>query len=251
MSWYCPFFGITLALFFRHHGNKPAGNERKGVVMKALDNVITVEDFLKLKELVDAHSEEAVNEAPVVEMETESAELIDFSAFRQKTQTKKARRAKAKVQALDMIKIVQGLVYDYEDQMTAIAHELNPAEWSEKHEGSAFDQIRDDMRRLYAFVNSLQVAVEIHGAATLSEACEMIRKSEDSETIATLDYILQSEYMGFQAIAKVLQVVYLNEENYFFNSQSLCETYRELETAGFTHSIEPIASACFEEALAI
>jgi len=213
--------------------------------MKTLENVITVEDFLKLKELVDA------NETESVETETESAELIDFGAFRQKTQAKKARRAKAKVQALDMIKIVQGLVYDYEDQMTAIAHEINGAEWSEKYEGTAFDQIRDDMRRLYAFVNTLQVAVEINGAATLAEACEMIRKGDDSEAIQTLDYILQSEYLGFQSIAKVLQVVYLNEENYFFNSQALCETYRALETAGFTHSIEPIASACFEEALAI
>ncbi|MCE9625655.1 MAG: hypothetical protein K8R69_09445 [Deltaproteobacteria bacterium] len=213
--------------------------------MKASNNVIKVEDFLKLQELSE------LNETPVVETETEVADLIDFGAFRQKTQAKKARRAKAKVQAVEMIKIVKGLVYDYEDQMTAIAHEINGAEWSEKHEGTAFDQIRDDMRRLYAFVNTLEVAVEFHGAATLSEACEMIRKGDDSEAIQTLDYILQSEYLGFQAIAKVLQVVYLNEENYFFNSQSLCETYRELETAGFTHSIEPIASACFEEALAI
>lgn len=216
---------------------------RKGRI--EMENMIKIEDFLKLKELVDANTE------TTPEVETVSAQVVDFGAFRQKTQQKKARRAKAKVQALDMIKVVHGLVRDYEEQMMAVAHQLDPQEWSEKYSTSAFEQIRDDMRRLDAFVNSLQVAVEIHGAATLAEACEMIRKSGNEELVMTLDYLLQSDYLGFQAIRKVLEAVYLNEENHFFNSQSLCETWQQLAAAGFNHSIEPIAALCFQEALAI
>ena len=184
-------------------------------------------------------------------METVSAEIVDLGSFRSKTQTKKARRAKAKVQALEMIKIVEGLVRDYEEQMTYVAGQLDPQEWSEKYTTSAHDQIRDDMRRLHAFINALYVAVEIHGAATLTEACEMIRNSGNEELVMTLDYVIQSEYLGFEAIRKVLEAVYLNEENYFFNTQSLCQTWQQLSVAGFNHGIEPIASMCFQEALAI
>ena len=213
--------------------------------MKGITNTIKVEDFLKLKELVDATGEESVA------TESIQAEVVDFGAFRQKTQMKKARRAKAKVQAIDMIKVVRALVADYEDQMMAVAHQLDPKEWSEKYDGSAFEQIRDDMRRLYAFVNSLQVAVEIQGAATLTEACDMIRKSGDEELVMTLDYILGSDYLGFQAIRKILEAVVLNDETYFYNSQSLCETWSQLAAAGFNHCIEPIAALCYQEALAI
>ena len=208
-----------------------------------MKNTIKIEDFQKLKDLVDAND--------TVEVETVSAEIVDLGAFRSKTQTKKVRRAKAKVQALEMIKIVEGLVRDYEEQMVYVADQLDPQEWSEKYTTSAHDQIRDDMRRLHAFINALYVAVEIHGAATLTEACEMIRNSGNEELVMTLDYVMQSEYLGFEAIRKVLEAVYLNEENYFFNTQSLCQTWQQLSAAGFNHGIEPIASMCFQEALAI
>lgn len=67
----------------------------------------------------------------------------------------------------------------------------------------------------------------------------------------TLDYILGSDYLGFQAIRKILEAVVLNDETYFYNSQSLCETWSQLSAAGFSHCIEPIAELCFQEALAI
>ncbi|MFO1462533.1 MAG: hypothetical protein U1F66_02060 [bacterium] len=213
--------------------------------MKNLDKTISVEDFLKLQELAEVETVESQDS------EDEAAEVVDLGAFRKKTQAKKARRAKAKVQAVEMIQVVAALVRDYEDQMMAVAHEIDAQEWAEQHQTSPFEQIREDMRRLYAFVNALNVAVEFEGAATLAEACELIGKGGNGELIATLDYIRNSEYLGFQAIARVLDAVYLHEEHYALNVQSLGETWQQLEKAGFQNAVEPLAAMCFHEAVAI
>lgn len=183
-------------------------------------------------------------------MHCENNQVLDLSSFRNRKQAKKALRSKVQLQAYEMLKIVQGLVFDYEAQMLAIAAEVDGPEWVEKHGRGAGEQIAEDIRRL----NDLSVALESalnDGAATLGEAAEAIRQGDNEELIDTLEYLFNSDYVGFQAIAKVLEAVYLTEDSHFFNSESIVATWRDLEAAGFEYGVGPIAAICFEEALAI
>ncbi len=183
-------------------------------------------------------------------MQDNHSQILDFVTYRKKNVAKKALRTRVQLQAYEMLKIVQGLVFDYEAQMLQIASEVDGAEWVEQHGRSAGEQIAEDLRRLHDFTAALETALS-HGATTLGEAAKAIRHGEDEELIGTLDYILSSDYVGFQAIAKILEAVYFAEDKHFFNTESIVATWKDLEAAGFEYGVGPIAAICFEEALAI
>ena len=193
------------------------------------------------------------NQANQISIENQNipqAQVLDFVSFRKKTVAKKSLRSKVQRQAYEMLKIVQGLVFDYEAQMMQIAADVDGAEWVEKHGRSAGEQIADDIRRLQDFSAALEGALN-DGAATLGQAAQAIRNGENEELAATLEYILTSDYVGFQAITKILEAVYLTEDQHFFNAESVVATWKDLEAAGFEYGVGPIAAICFEEALAI
>ena len=183
-------------------------------------------------------------------MQDNNTQILDFVTYRKKSQAKKALRSKVQLQAYDMLKVVQGLVFDYEAQMLAIAQDVDGAEWVEQHGRSAGEQIAEDLRRLHDFSQALETALD-NGATTLGEAAKAIRYGDNEELIGTLDYILESDYAGFQAITKILEAVYFAEDKHFFNAESVVATWKDLEAAGFEYSVGPIAAICFEEALAI
>jgi hypothetical protein len=177
-------------------------------------------------------------------------QVIDFVSYRNKNIAKQDLRGRVQRQAFEMLKVIQGLVFDYECQMVQIASEVDGAEWVEQHGRSAGEQIADDIRRLQDFSAALESNLN-EGAATLGQAAEAIRNGDNEELIATLEYILSSDYVGFQAIAKILEAVYLTEDHHFFNTESIVATWKDLEAAGFEYGVGPIAAICFEEALAI
>ncbi|HKY63511.1 MAG TPA: hypothetical protein VJR29_08840 [bacterium] len=183
-------------------------------------------------------------------MQDKQTQILDFVSYRKKTVAKKALRSKVQTQAYEMLKVIQGLVFDYEAQMVAIAQEVAGDNWVEKHGRSPAEQIADDLRRLHNFSQALENALD-HGATTLGEAAKAIRHGEDEELIATLDYILSSDYVGFQAITKILEAVVFTADKHFFNAESIVATWKDLEAAGFEYGVGPIAAICFEEALAI
>ena len=191
------------------------------------------------------------SQAQKISMEHQNlAQIIDLVSYRKQLVAKKALHKKVQRQAGELLKVIQGLVFDYEVQMMNIAAEVDGAEWVEKHGRGAGEQIADDLRRLNDFTEALGSALN-DGALTLGQAAEAIRQSENEELIATLDYILGSDYVGFQAIAKILEAVCLNEDNHYFNAESIVATWKDLEAAGFEYGVGPIAAICFDEALAI
>src|SRR5262249_49166264 len=142
----------------RHRDDKNPVVKKKGrMEMENLANVISVEAAQNLNN------------------------LVDFVAFKNKKQAKQARRAKAQTKSLEMLLVIQGLTFDYEAQMLAVAAEIDSEEWAAKHEQSAQDQIREDMRRLHNFHSALRAVIENGLAVTLSEACQVIRKGGDEE----------------------------------------------------------------------
>ena len=66
-------------------------------------------------------------------MQDNQTQILDFVSYRKKTVAKKALRTKVQTQAYEMLKVVQGLVFDYEAQMLAIAQEVAGDGWVEKH----------------------------------------------------------------------------------------------------------------------
>lgn len=211
--------------------------------MKASKKIVNLEDVRRLKEVVDCHDAETAPQS--------LATVVDFGAHREGIAVQEAQRQRAQERSLSALKVLHGLVKDYEAQMLVIAHQYDRQQWIEQNQQDPYAQIDYDMKRLGHFLGGLRYALQEKGAATLQEACEVLRGVADAELISTMDYILESEYVGFMAMRHLIESIQINEYGYCEDVAAMGLVLKNLEQNNFLYSIEPLSTLCMEEAVAV
>jgi len=211
--------------------------------MKNSKNLIVLDEFRRLKEVVDSHAAQT--------SEKNLATVVDFSAHQQEVAEQETQRQRAKERSLAALRVLNGLVKDYEAQMLVIAHQYDRQQWIEEHQQDPYAQIDYDMKRLTHFLGGLRYGLEEKGAVTLLEACEVLRQIGDAELVGTMDYILQSEYVGFLAMRHLIESIQNTEVGYCEDVAAMGLVLKNLEQNNFLYSIEPLSTLCLEEAVAV
>jgi len=164
---------------------------------------------------------------------------------------RKAQERRARDRSLQVLEVMQALLLDYQEHMLSAAAQCDVAAYVEEYGIQPEAQISDDMRRLHLFVQSLGGAFDLRQVRTLMEAGDVLRATATAEIIETFNYILTSEYFGFQAIAALIQAAHLNEETYFEDTTVFYKLWRDFAEINYSHSLAAISRICFEEAVAI
>lgn len=212
--------------------------------MKDSKKIFEMEEYRSLKDLVETYPEAATSPKGL-------AAIVDFSAIRLEVQEQEAQREKAKQRSLAALKVLNSLVKDYEAQMLVIAHQYDRQAWIEEHNQDPYAQIDYDMTRLNHFMGGLRYALEEKGATTLQEACEILRQIGDVDLVGTIDYILQSDYVGFIAMRHLIESLQNTEVGYAEDVATMGLVLKNLEENNFLYSIEPLSILCLEQAVAV
>lgn len=214
--------------------------------MNGANKVISIENYQRLRTLVDEVQLRA--EAPQNRSE-EAAGVISLIDYRKKNEAMEAEIQQAEVRAREMLRAIIGLARDYETQMVAVANQQNREEWQDAYEQDPYAQIQYDIYRLQRLCGALEYALDAEGIHTLSQAAAWIEQHAEEEIQYTLQYVQQSEYLGFQAISGLIQCGSLQEEGYLENSPWICEAYQAVVDEGFIYAVEPLGALCFADAV--
>lgn len=208
---------------------------------------ITPEQFQQLNHLMGLELDsEPVNP----DAESQCGRVISLAEFRQSKGLENSERQKARGRARQWLKVLAGLVRDYEGQMLAIAHERPREEWKELTGYDPYEQIAFDVERLETLLGHLNWALEERGVATLEEARDLLAESEDEILRATLDYVGQSEYLGFEVIRQLFSVGAMVEGVYVEDEALTHQFLQTLEANQFVFAIAPLRSLQDREVLA-
>lgn len=180
-----------------------------------------------------------------------TGEVYDFQLFRNKAKARQSRFNRAKTRALSILNVIKALVQDYQLDMDRAALECDIEAYQKDYGYLPEVQIADDMRRLTELAECLDAALENKNVHTLMEACDLVRQTASEEVIATLNYILVSEYFGFKAISALVQSTRLNDESYFEDTMLYYQLWSAFEEQQFPNSVAATEHLCFEEAVAI
>ncbi len=213
--------------------------------MQNSKNLISFTQYLRLKDFVDVPLE-ATRELP----ET-GGEVVDFFFYKNRAEEKQARCQRANLRALSILGVIKGLVKDYATHMHQVAENCDYEEYVKQYGHDAKTQIQEDMRRLNDFTAGLEAALVAKQARTLMEAGNVLRKGSSEEIVDTFNYILVSDYFGFQAIKTLVEAARLTEEAYLEDTTCFYSLWNQFSEANFSNSLEAIAVLCFEEAVAI
>ncbi len=193
---------------------------------------------------------EVDQDSPTVVFDTDCA-VLDFLTFKNKASEKKARLQRAKLRSYSLLNVIKALVADYDIDMKRAAEQCDVEAYVKEYGHTPEVQISHDLRRLNEWVQSLEGALEVAPVRTLLEACNVLREKAAEEVVDTLNYILVSEYFGFQAIKSVLEAARLTEEAYFENTVMFYSLWNAVAEADFPNTLSAVAQLCFEEAVAI
>jgi len=159
--------------------------------------MISLDDYLRLKSLLDSSDSDTTQ----LEGETEPGEVIELF--------KSAKQAQLIMdQAMDVatrIDIIQSLILEYEEEMLGLARECDPETWTDRFGKDPIEQIEKDVYKLNQLVDALVLSIGEKGAIDLPQACETLSTWADPEILATLQYIFESDYPGFQKIKQLLE----------------------------------------------
>jgi len=164
--------------------------------VKSQNSAISLDHYLKLKEFVDATDLDVSLKG--------SEELCEIIPLFKDAQA----RSLAWKKPMDLatrLDVIQALIFEYEEEMLDLARECDPATWQEKFGKDPIEQIERDVYKLNRLVEALSTALAEKGAADLPQACESLRAWADPEILATLDYVMGSDYPGFQKVRLLLE----------------------------------------------
>lgn len=176
--------------------------------------------------------------------------VISLEDFRQSRSLEHGERSKAASRAKLWLKVLAGLVKDYEAQMLAIANERPSEDWKQETGHDPYEQIAFDMERLETFLLQMNWALEAGGAVTLAEAWDMLSQSSDEVLMGTLDYLSSSSYLGFEVMHQVCKLAKLEAGHYAELEGSSEQILFILEQNQFIYAIAPLRNLEADEALA-
>ena len=179
------------------------------------------------------------------------AVILDFSSRGAEIVERKRVTARATERALLLLEGVAALARDYEAQMLCIANQMTREEWQEKHQCDPYAQIEFDMVRLGRMKEALEYALRQRGARTLKEACEMALSWRDEEVRSTLDYILSSDYYGFEAMRRLIFSAGFEGFHYTENLNDLYKLFRSIQENNFVYSIPVLSTLFLDQAVAV
>ncbi len=208
---------------------------------------ITPEQFQQLNHLMGMELDIST---PSLNAEAECGRVISLEDFRQSRGLESKQRQKARSRASQLLKVIAGITRDYEGQMLAIAHERSREDWKAQTGYDPYEQIAFDVERLQGLLAHLNWALEDQGAATLSEALEILKKTDDEVLLGTIEYVANSEYVGFQILNQIFRLGDLASGEYAEDEAEVALILETLKEKQFIFSIEPLRSLQDREALA-
>ena len=200
--------------------------------------------------LQTAYSDDRLSEATRFGTDS-AAQIYDFQHYQAREKDRKARERKARDRSLAILEVITANLVDYQEHMNAAAAECDVEAYRQQYGILPEFQIADDVRRLKHFVQCLGGAFDSREVRTLMEAGELLRATAPEEVVDTFNYILTSEYFGFQAISALIQSTHLNDEAYFEDTMLYYKLWRDFAEMNYSHSLAVISQICFEEAIAI
>lgn len=215
--------------------------------MSNRESGISLEQYQQLNHLLGLEVESPEASPEVAE---QCGRVISLEDFRQSRALEGGERSKAASRAKLWLKVLAGLVKDYEAQMLAIANERPSEDWKQETGHDPYEQIAFDMERLEAFLIQMNWALEEGGAATLGEAWEILSKSSDEVLLGTLEYLATSSYLGFEVMHQVCQLGSLEAGQYVELDGGSEQILFILEQNQFIYSIAPLRNLQGDEAIA-
>jgi len=213
--------------------------------MSNRQNGISHEQFTRLNGLLNLPLNSEV-ENP----HAQCGRVISMEEFRQKSQAEQAERSKASERSSQLLKVLQGICRDYEAHMLSIANQKPRQVWQEETGSDPYAQIQYDMERLGNLIQALEFAIAENEACTLGEALEQVNEGAHEELKATIDYLFESDYFGFQAMARLFNVGEIEKGSYAEDEVLLADIQEDLVDGEYVFSIEPMQTLKVTEELA-
>lgn len=212
--------------------------------MSNRQNGISHEQFTQLNSLLNLSLNPETEDS-----QERCGRVISMDEFRKKSQAEELERSKASERTDQLLKVLKGICRDYEAHMLTIANQRPRKQWQEETGTDPYGQIQYDMDRLGNLIQALEFALEKKNACTLAEALEEVYGWGQEELTATIDYIFESDYFGFQAMARLFGVGEMEGGNYSENDALLSEIQEDLVDGEYVFSIEPITNLKVAEEL--